>query len=243
MSDIMKQLQRPFPAKDIEWRVSRTVATRKGNKSIVLAYVTNRAIMERLDEVFGVAGWRNEYSEWRDKGVLCTISCNIDGQWISKSDGADATNFEATKGGFSASMKRAAVQWGIGRYLYNLTEQWVDIKENGQNYIKAKIKVNNKDQYVTGYWNTPQLPEWALPIGDKTESVAETHDEEEQEDRITPELIAQIKKEWINQGFKEKALNVQINKLYNVSLTDLTDEQGNEFLKRLTEKLTEKESA
>lgn len=156
MSDL-KALKAPFNPVDIEWRVQRAMSTQKGNKAVVLAYVTNRAIMNRLDEVFGVGGWKNEYKEWRGNGVLCGISVKIDGEWVTKWDGAEETNIEAVKGGFSGSMKRAAVQWGIGRYLYNLEEVWVDVQDRGENYI------NDKKANVKGYWNTPELPSWALP--------------------------------------------------------------------------------
>jgi hypothetical protein len=162
MCEYLHALQRPFPAEDIEWRVSHAVKGQNGSKALVLAYVTNRAIMERLDEVFGIAGWKNEYSEWRDKGVKCTLTCKVGDEWIAKEDGADVTDMEATKGGFSASMKRTAVQWGIGRYLYNLEQVWVPIKERGQNYIRTKTKQNEQ---IQGYWDTPLLPKWALPEG------------------------------------------------------------------------------
>ncbi|MED4399838.1 Rad52/Rad22 family DNA repair protein [Metabacillus fastidiosus] len=157
MTNQLQLLQEPFHEKDIEWRVQRAMNTQKGNKAIVLAYVTNRAIMARLDEVFGIGGWKNEYKEWRDKGVLCGISVKIEGEWVTKWDGAEETNIEAVKGGFSGSMKRAAVQWGIGRYLYDLEEAWVDVKEKGANYI------NDKKANVKGYWDVPKLPSWALP--------------------------------------------------------------------------------
>lgn len=163
MCEYLKALQKPFAAEDIEWRVSHAVKTQSGFKALVLAYVTNRAIQERLDEVFGIGGWKNEYSEWRGKGVKCTISCKIDGEWIAKEDGADETDMESTKGGFSASMKRAAVQWGIGRYLYNLEQVWVNIQDRGENYISTKVKVGQNQEFVKGYWNTPKLPDWALP--------------------------------------------------------------------------------
>jgi hypothetical protein len=153
----MQELQKPFPAQDIEWRVQRVVKTSKGNKAVVLAYVTNRAIQNRLDEVFGIGNWKNEFKEWRENGVLCGISVKIDGEWVTKWDGAEETQIEAVKGGFSGSMKRAAVQWGIGRYLYNLEETWVDIKERGEHYI------SDKKTGIQGYWDTPSLPSWALP--------------------------------------------------------------------------------
>jgi hypothetical protein len=165
MCDYLKALQKPFPASDIEWRVDHASKTPTGAKVLVLAYVTNRAIMERLDEVFGIAGWKNEYREWRDKGVMCIVSCKINDEWIAKADGADATNIEATKGGFSASMKRTAVQWGIGRYLYNLEQTWIPILANGKNFINTSVGPKDKKEWIKGYWNTPTLPTWALPEG------------------------------------------------------------------------------
>ncbi|WZY36085.1 Rad52/Rad22 family DNA repair protein [Bacillus sp. FSL W8-1122] len=159
MSDLMKQLQKPFKAEDIEWRVQRAMKTARGPKAVVLAYVTNRAIMNRLDEVFGVGGWKNEYREWREKGVMCGLSVKIDDEWVTKWDAAEETNIESTKGGFSGAMKRTAVQFGIGRYLYNLDEYWVDIKDKGRHYIRSG-KGNDE---IKGYWDPPQLPSWALP--------------------------------------------------------------------------------
>lgn len=165
MCDLLKSLQKPFPAKDVEWRVSHAKKGLNGPEALVLAYLTNRAIMERLDEVFGISGWKNEYREWRDKGVLCTITCKVEDEWISKADGADITDMDATKGGFSASMKRTAVQWGIGRYLYNLSQTWVPIKSSGTNYINTTVGPKDKKEWIKGYWNAPTLPDWALPEG------------------------------------------------------------------------------
>lgn len=169
---IMERLQAPFDPSDLEWRVQRAMKTQKGNMAIVLAYVTNRAIMNRLDDIFGVDGWRNEYKEWRDKGVLCGISVKMNDEWITKWDGSDETNIEATKGGFSGSMKRAAVQFGIGRYLYNLDETWVQIKESGENYINTKVKSNGRDEWIKGYWDTPKLPAWAMPNSNKQQQIS-----------------------------------------------------------------------
>lgn len=161
--EIMKELQKPFPPEEIEWRIQRVVSQ---TKALVLAYVTNRAIQNRLDKVFGVFGWTNEFREWRGKGTVCKISVLWESKWISKEDGAEETNIEATKGGLSGSMKRAAsTGFGIGRYLYKLPEAWVDIKQSGENYIHTKIKSNGKDVNVKGYWDNPQLPAWALPEG------------------------------------------------------------------------------
>jgi len=156
------KLKEPFPASDIEWRLGRSGANAKGVWAVALAYVTNRAIMERLDDVVGPGRWQNKFIDGPKGGLLCGISINVEGEWVTKWDGADNTNIDAVKGGLSGAMKRAGVQWGIGRYLYNLTEEFVNTnasKQHGWKYCGA-----NKQKSVPAfYWQIPQLPPWALP--------------------------------------------------------------------------------
>lgn len=159
MSIDFEALKAPFPAEEIEFRVQQSGVKNGKPWAMVLAYVTNRAIMNRLDEVCGPEQWKNDYKTGADGGVLCGLSIKVDGIWITKWDGADNTQVEAVKGGLSGAMKRAAVQWGMGRYLYNLPTTFVNIMNEGQHYIKVQDKV--------GYWDDPELPDWALPNGTK----------------------------------------------------------------------------
>jgi hypothetical protein len=160
----LKQLSAPFPASDVEWRVQSSGA--KGDGSVwarVLAYITNRAIMERLDDVCGPANWRNEFRHGPDGAVLCGISIRLrfdDGstEWVTKWDGAENTDVEAVKGGLSGAMKRAGYQWGIGRYLYQLEEGFAKVSDRGAHYAKTKDGKSFK-------WDAPDLPTWALPGG------------------------------------------------------------------------------
>jgi hypothetical protein len=157
-------LAEPFEPKDIEWRIAQ--AGKKGDKiwAKVLAYITSRAIMNRLDEVCGPENWRNEYATGPQGGVLCGISVQTSpGVWVTKWDGADNTDIEAIKGGLSDAMKRAGVQWGIGRYLYNLDEGWAVVGDKGEHFANCKIKVSGKEEYASFHWSPPQLPAWALP--------------------------------------------------------------------------------
>ena len=149
-------LKRPFPSKDIQWRVGRK--NKSGDKAIVLAYVDARAIQDRLDEAFDT--WEPEYTpvdmdtmevETRNgtetkhvKGFLCKIIGRKDSLTISRQDGGDCTDFEPFKGGLSSAFKRAGAALGIGRYLYDLGETWVEIDKFGK-------------------FDPPQLPDWALP--------------------------------------------------------------------------------
>lgn len=152
-------LREPFSAADIEWRIGRAGKNAKGIWATALAYIDNRAIMDRFDEVCGPGNWKNEYTTAPNGGVLCGLSVLVDGQWVTKWDGADNTEVDPVKGGLSGAMKRAGVQWGVGRYLYGLTEGWAQISDNGANYGKTK----DGDKFR---WDPPALPKWALPGGD-----------------------------------------------------------------------------
>ena len=94
----LKKLAEPFPAADIEWRVERAGQGNSGLWALVLAYVTNRAIMDRLDDVCGPENWKNEYSGAPEGGILCGISIKCGDEWVTKFDGAQSTQIEAVKG-------------------------------------------------------------------------------------------------------------------------------------------------
>jgi len=160
----LNRLKDPFPESDIEWRIQSSGLKNGKPWGLCLAYVTNRAIMDRLDDVCGPENWINSFREWPNGGVLCIIGVNINGEWVHKQDGAENTAIEAVKGGLSSAMKRAAVQWGIGRYLYNLEVGWADFKTNG----KYRAKIQDGGSYLYFNWNPPALPSWALPEGHKS---------------------------------------------------------------------------
>lgn len=131
----LSALARPFAPADLVWKPVAT--SRDRTTARVVPYLTNRAIMDRLDQVCGPEGWRNEYRPGPNGGLLCGLSIRVvreDGvaEWITKWDGAENTDVQPVKGGLSASMRRAAVQWGIGRYLYRVPPVYAKIDGNGR---------------------------------------------------------------------------------------------------------------
>jgi len=201
--DIRKRLREPFAPSDIEWRIQQSGENSGKPWALVLAYVTNRAIMDRLDEVFGIDGWQNKFMPGPDGGVMCGISVKFGDDWITKYDGAENTEIEKIKGGISSSMKRAAVQWGIGRYLYDLDVTWADINPNGQNRAKTKSGTAFK-------WDSPSLPGWALPEGHKAETLEKQQKPKDAEPSkettpSKPMSTAQYKKAYAM--MKEKKMN------------------------------------
>jgi hypothetical protein len=106
---ISYDLKMPWPTSEVK--------SRQGPGGKQLSYIDARQVMHRLDKVVGPENWSDDYKSLDGK-TCCTLSLYIGGRWIAKSDGAGDTSIEGEKGGFSDSFKRAAVKWGIGRYLY-----------------------------------------------------------------------------------------------------------------------------
>ena len=123
-------LSRAFAPNQVRWRIGRK--SKKGDKAMPLAYIDARDVMDRLDGVMGPDGWQSSYTETVRGRVICSLSLNINGEWITKSDGAGDTQVEGEKGAISDAFKRAAVHWGIGRYLYAMDAPWVAINDWGQ---------------------------------------------------------------------------------------------------------------
>jgi len=74
--------------------------------------------MDRLDEAVGIDGWSSHLLEVQGR-VTCELAIRFGERWITKTDGAGDTGIEGEKGAISDALKRSAVLWGIGRYLYH----------------------------------------------------------------------------------------------------------------------------
>jgi len=160
MSDIFEQLSSPFDPSEVDWRVGST--TQDKTKGMALAYIDARTVMDRLDTVCGPAGWQNRYVIEGTKTV-CEIGIKCGDEWVWKSDGAGDSDVEAEKGALSDAFKRAAVRWGIGRYLYNLKSPWVPLKASGKSYVIADEAMPELYRVLRGNKPTPPKPEPEAP--------------------------------------------------------------------------------
>ena len=144
---IQAELAMPFAPEDLEWRLQKVIEARE--LGIAVPYVTNRAIMGRLDDVVVAENWYNEFKPWHGAGgkeaQLCGISIRYGEGFITKWDGAENSDIEPVKGGLSDSMKRAAVQWGIGRVLYNMDVVFVDVEKRGKTWYMKKDQQERLD--------------------------------------------------------------------------------------------------
>lgn len=136
LAALTEQLAAPFEQDEVKFKP----AVVSGSRALALPYVDARAIQDRLDEVLGVAGWQDEYECLNDGSVVCRLRLKIDDEWITKMDvggpSEQPDEGDRRKAAFSDALKRAAVKFGIGRYLYRQEAQWVDYDSQKKKFAK-----------------------------------------------------------------------------------------------------------
>ena len=147
---ILAQLKNPFPANLLKYRIGATTKDKK--KAIPLFYLTARDVEKRLDDVLGMDGWTKETELITTASGLVAAKTTIsikfpNGEWLSRDGIGEPTQVAGPLGAESHSFKRAASNWGIGRYLYYLDGGWQPIDEF------KRFKSDPRES----------IPSWALP--------------------------------------------------------------------------------
>jgi len=145
--DIFTQLAAPFPPERVSWRVGSTNAEK--TRGMALAYIDARDVQDRLTETMG-PHWQNRYVPMHNGTMCCEVGLMIEGDWLWRSNGAGATDYEAEKGAYSDAFKRAAVMWGVGRYLYDLDSPWVGVEARGKSVFIKKEELPRLQALLAG---------------------------------------------------------------------------------------------
>ena len=170
-----KQLDRLNTTIPFHWREANRA--KNGKSAQCLAYLDARDVMDLLDNTCGKAGWKSEFFVLQDR-LYGMISIEVEHKhqgsiWVSKSDVGTESNTEREKGNASDAFKRAAVHWGIGRFLYRMDRVWVNVNDSKQlvddsgkriwdlsdhcNRVLAK-KYPKKYSYIKGIFKIEGLP-------------------------------------------------------------------------------------
>lgn len=156
--EVGKALRAPFDPRAIGWKAQSTSKDKR--RALAVAYVDARVVAARLDRVVGPAGWHDSFTVLRDetREVLVTmtdgkqqkrrvreveVECALTILGVAKTDVGMG---EDMKSAYSDAFKRAAVKFGVARYIYGLPKVWVDYDPAHKRLLE-----------------TPQLPAWANP--------------------------------------------------------------------------------
>ena len=134
----LKDLKKEIPFK---WRVQSFSKFKP--QATCVAYIDARDVMDLLDDVCGPDKWQDDYRDLAG-GLLAGIGIHCEDGWVWKWNTGTESNMEKEKGQVSDAFKRAAVKWGVGRFLYRKKIVYVDANE---------IKVDpDKSKGVKGTW-------------------------------------------------------------------------------------------
>jgi hypothetical protein len=165
---LLQLLKKPIPH---SWRVqsyskNKPVAT-------VMAYIDQRDLMDVLD-AYCDYGWQKTYQEIAGN-LFCSIGINMpDGTTQWRSDCGVESNQDAEKGRASDAAKRAGVNWGVGRFLYDMKIQYVttNAKKDAGNYPHCIDEQGKQIWDLTEHINNknPDAPKAPTRIKEDTEA-------------------------------------------------------------------------
>lgn len=135
-----------------KWRVQSFSKNKPA--AACVAYIDSRDVQETLDKVCGPENWQSDYKEVKGN-LFAGIGIKVGDQWVWKWDCGSESDIEKEKGEASDSFKRAAVKWGIGRFLYDLDIKYLkaDMVKNDNNRPSVIDNQGNKVFDITKYIN------------------------------------------------------------------------------------------
>lgn len=132
-----------FSAADIHFKPQ--AISQDKTRAMAVPYIDARAVMDRLDAVLGIDCWKDAYDFLPDGSVRCTLSIRLDSEseWVQREDVGSQSEQpdggDRVKAAVSDALKRAAVKFGIGRYLYQAKPQWVSYDPQKRQFTSAPI--------------------------------------------------------------------------------------------------------
>jgi hypothetical protein len=157
LDEVLHALEMPFDPMLVQWRVTEWSDDR--TCGLMMPYADPRAYSDRLNGLFTPAGWTRKYTVQTSAPVQCNgrraaakilVTCEVTIACIGTNSGtgeewADREN--ALTGAEAQAFKRALSCFGLGRYLYDIDGEWIDLDQHN---LPKK---------------TPRLPRWATPNG------------------------------------------------------------------------------
>lgn len=154
---VLRALEAPFDVNLVQWRI--TEWSDNGTRGLMMPYADPRAYSDRLNTLLTPAGWTRRYAvqasapvQRSKRGaaakILVTCEVTIAGIGTNSGTGEEWSDREnALTGAEAQAFKRALSCFGLGRYLYDVDGEWIELEQHG---VPTKI---------------PRLPRWASPKG------------------------------------------------------------------------------
>ena len=157
LDGVLRALEVPFEVNLVQWRVMER--SDDGMRGLMMPYADPRAYTDRLNSLFTPAGWTRRYTvqasapvqrSKRGPAAKILVTCEVTIGCIGSNSGTgeewcDREN--ALTGAEAQAFKRALSCFGLGRYLYDMDGEWIELDQCD---MPKKIL---------------RLPRWATPKG------------------------------------------------------------------------------
>lgn len=126
LQEILTKLSKPVES--VKWKVQSS----NERYAICVPYIDSRDAQQRLDET---CIWQDRYTEHAGR-IYCEIGIRVGDEWLWRSDVGTGGGIEKEKSEASDAFKRAAVKWGIGRFLYDMEPRiFNQTGKHGKNFV------------------------------------------------------------------------------------------------------------
>lgn len=199
-SESLKQLSEPVSFKKLGWKPQAT----RGSKALAVAFIQARDVEDRLDSVVGIGNWSWTISDLvlNNKPIVCTgvltiYRNSVAGTVRMEGVGTDDTDPKAAE---SDALKRAAVHFGIGRYLYTIGTEWVSYDSNSKTLTSYPILPKRAvpecewaeyTEYLKGY---TAGTEWEVESDQKAGTPADTPETESPLEEVKNQILSYMEK-------------------------------------------------
>jgi hypothetical protein len=155
--DILARLSEPFRPDQVRWKPQ--VISDTGN-ALAVAYVDPRVVSERLDHVLG-GDWSFHWEPLGVQGDRVVVKSSLTVMGATREDVGEYVLSEREqadpwKSAVSDALKRAAVHFGVGRYLYWLEAIWCAYDRRKHEFIdepyidaEGRVRVRRRQGDIT----------------------------------------------------------------------------------------------
>lgn len=158
--EILDKLSAPFSADSVSIKI-QTKPNSNGN-SLCVAYIDARDVMQRLDDI-AAGNWSDDYRTAPSGGLECALT--IFG--VTRRDvGSTDNENEPEKSAYSDAFKRAAVKFGVGRFLYFLPSLYAKVKDMGKYIVFESGEEERLRKVLTAHLSGKRAKSDPLPKSD-----------------------------------------------------------------------------
>ncbi|MGI6367265.1 MAG: Rad52/Rad22 family DNA repair protein [Anaerolineae bacterium] len=132
----LRKLAEPFREDQVRWKPQ---VVSEGGRALAVAYVDPRVVSERLDQVVG-GDWSFRWESLGVQGDRLVVKSSLTVCGVTREDVgehllSEREQADPWKSAVSDALKRAAVHFGVGRYLYWLETVWCSYDTRRREFI------------------------------------------------------------------------------------------------------------